>query len=758
MTRMGNLPCSSMVYPAKSSAISGKIPKSTKKPMNKTEPNKMDENRIDKPIVTADKRYRSGWTLPESEFDQKDKKVFDEINRHCIKTNSLYVDPDFKADNSSLFTKMVGKVVWKRPHEICSNAQFFVDDTSRFDVRQGIIGNCWFLSALAAIADKPHIIKNIVDTSRINLIPLQSKKGNASKDYTGALKFKFWRYGRWVDIIIDDLLPTVNDRLIFLHSNEQNEFWASLLEKAYAKFHGTYESLCGGSSSEGFEDMTGGLSETFFINKETNLKQLCHQLEKFIKEKSLMSCSIKSEGGEVTLSNGLIKGHAYTITGFKTFSINSKNYNLVRIRNPWGNDKEWNGAWSDESKDWNKLNAEQKDKINFVKRDDGEFWMDYNDFVKNYDKIEVCHLNFKYDQNLAVNEFYGRWIKNVSAGGCRNYIKTFCTNPQYQVKLTDGDDDDKKGTFIISLSQIYRRKIVAGVKPVLTPIGYIIYEKKEDNTFDTYSTNFFKYNQSITTSEFTNMRTVTCRYKLKPGNYVIIPSTFEPGKECDFYLRFYTESKANIAEIEEQTNLDSAKLIKNVHDINDTSNDLKFSKKKFRNVYGDSAVVDAFKLKVLLREIVMHSSNRIKFNTSNYVNSNLGWFSMHKLTTDLCRIMICYKDNDKRGKIDIGEYEETIKMLIYFKNEFYKHDIDKSNDLDPSELKMAMKNLGFSLSHGTLTAIILRYINEDNKIDCEDFIICCFRMSILIETYKTLNVSPDSISLDKVFLQLSIYG
>lgn len=44
-----------------------------------------------------------------------------------------------------------------------------------------------------------------------------------------------------------------------------------------------------------------------------------------------------------------------------------------------------------------------------------------------------------------------------------------------------------------------------------------------------------------TSGSYINKREVTKRFRVAPGNYVIIPSTYDEDKDCEFMLRIFTE-------------------------------------------------------------------------------------------------------------------------------------------------------------------------------------------------------------------------
>lgn len=73
----------------------------------------------------------------------------------------------------------------------------------------------------------------------------------------GFYKVRICKNGEWVVVTVDDFFPCyVNGGPIFTFG-EGNELWVMLLEKAYAKCHGTYNSLNGGDAEDALADLTG---------------------------------------------------------------------------------------------------------------------------------------------------------------------------------------------------------------------------------------------------------------------------------------------------------------------------------------------------------------------------------------------------------------------------------------------------------------------------------------------------------------------
>lgn len=61
----------------------------------------------------------------------------------------------------------------------------------------------------------------------------------------------------------------------------------------------------------------------------------------------------KSVKGEGEGNLGLVTGHAYSLLEAREVKVDSgERLKMVRLRNPWGNDKEWEGAWADGSPLW----------------------------------------------------------------------------------------------------------------------------------------------------------------------------------------------------------------------------------------------------------------------------------------------------------------------------------------------------------------------------------------------------------------------
>lgn len=66
---------------------------------------------------------------------------------------------------------------------------------------------------------------------------------------------------------------------------------------------------------------------------------------------------------------------------------------MLKIRNPWG-EKEWQGRASDsDRKFWGSISAADRQKMGFSEKNDGIFFILWEDFVTYYDMVDICKIN-----------------------------------------------------------------------------------------------------------------------------------------------------------------------------------------------------------------------------------------------------------------------------------------------------------------------------------------------------------------------------
>jgi len=327
----------------------------------------------------------------------KDSVTIAEIESYCSANNLLFTDPDFNTCVESLYQKSAGVMVsasqpicWRRPNEFMKQEFQVFSKIEPSDIEQGGLGDCWFLCVLASLAEFPGLIEGL-------FVP-ESRKVSPG----GVYRMRFCKNGQWQYVTVDDFFPCKIGKGPIFSRAKGPELWVLLLEKAFAKLHGSYEAIRAGIAYEAMMDLTGAPYEKIVFSvpecqQAISDGSLFNKLKEYDSKGYIMSLStpgenMRPENEKNNLDSGLVFGHAYTLLGVLTTSNGDK---LLRIRNPWGAG-EWNGDWSDHSAKWNdSLRLE----MGCSSENDGVFFMCMEDVVKNFTSINVCFCKGHTDQS-----------------------------------------------------------------------------------------------------------------------------------------------------------------------------------------------------------------------------------------------------------------------------------------------------------------------------------------------------------------------
>ncbi|XP_049582421.1 calpain-12 [Syngnathus scovelli] len=676
---------------------------------------------------------------------------FDSLSEKCLKSGEMFSDQSFPAEQKSIGMPEDDDpkkaIKWKRPKDISGNAVFVEGTIGTTDICQGQLGNCWLLAALSCLTMHPKLFVKVVP-------PNQS----LSKSYAGIFHFRFWQYGEWVEVVVDDRLPVREGRLLFSYSHTRNEYWSALVEKAYAKLMGSYGCLKGGNISEGMEDFTGGIAYSLPVSSHTP-RVFWRLLTAALARGSLLSCFIQANSyKEVSKVNadGLIKGHAYAITDTDQVKHEADEVLLLKLRNPWGF-VEYRGPWSDKSKEWHDISREEKERLEMKRREDGEFWMGADDFCKKFDFAELCSINpdtlvegkiveptsSSSESKWTINEHEGFWLKGSSAGGSRKYNRSFWKNPQFELILTeqdqpdeddeedeeDGDEEEESGSNDGMKTE--KQKIKAKKCTVLVEIlqknrrrknqvhflymGFHIYKVPSELYGVCLDRNFFLKNRPVGRSgKYRAQRAVWRKMHLEPGHYVLVASTYRPNQPGEFFVRIFSKT-ANSLGTQDFT-CTSSYLPAMAAPL--TAEDKMRVLRTFDEEAGPDDRLSPRELMTLFNSVLDKD---------------------YHLPLETCRQLIFGEDTKGRASLNRQQTEALLSELRHLQTIFFQYDEDSSGTMSPFELSAALQAMGMKCDDKVVQLLYERFASGELHLPFHDFVAGITRLRKLFALYESEN-------------------
>jgi hypothetical protein len=271
----------------------------------------------------------------------------------------------FKWARGQPHTKQTLQLRWMRTLSRAPGG-FVLRRSGRFrptDVLQGRVGDCWFLSAIAVVAERedlinrvfaptismqPNLFAALSESSHLSSKPQFSTAANtgvsAGSSFNGRrarIAVNLFIAGHWVCIVIDDFLPvvdrqtksktkekttitaaanavrdptrtapnsTVYTTFAFAKEGQGGVCWVPLLEKAFAKAQGSYLAISGGEVAEGMEALSGYPSEVLDLNAPGFDSD-----EAWIRMMSFAEAGFPMGAGTMSTGAGVVGHHAYSV-------------------------------------------------------------------------------------------------------------------------------------------------------------------------------------------------------------------------------------------------------------------------------------------------------------------------------------------------------------------------------------------------------------------------------------------------------------
>lgn len=469
----------------------------------------------------------------------------------------LFVDTAFPPLQKSLSRaedkRQLAPTAWLRPRTYLAGLamrngavleQCLLSTIDPTDIDQGALGNCWFLCALAAIAEYPQVVRDMFKH------PISPERA-AAEQHVGAYRITLTKHGWWTTVIVDDFLPCVGGLPCFAKNvSNHGEMWVALLEKTYAKLHGSYAATTGGDHLHAMQDLTGYPTARFDNTWEAARRNkklfgsLFDDIARYVSGGGLATLNTpgvdsvrtyagSSDGIEEVMSRykraGLGMGHAYLVLETRHFP--EEHIRLLKIRNPWAAvTGDWTGDWSRSSWLWQTYPdiaascGHDPDAAS-----DGAFWMDWTDARAYFDGGGVCFTRFGwYDYRVKGANEMGRptVVLEISV---REPVDAFLILSQVDKRgQPRGSPDAKYAAAMLSLADPEE------IKDKPTQTNRVRVRCNTTSNADAPSGDY----------SFLYARDLSMRYRFEPNErpYVVVPRFHDPAVTKDFTLGLLTSS------------------------------------------------------------------------------------------------------------------------------------------------------------------------------------------------------------------------
>lgn len=420
---------------------------------------------------------------------------------------------------------------------------------SSLDVMQGNLGDCWFISGMALIAMRDDIFGSLICEDRF-----------PEFEKYGLYVFRMYRNCKVHYVVVDDRIPCMersNGQCIpaFARNRNPNEFWVSLIEKAYAKLNMRYINLTSGFIDEALQDLSGLAPEMIRFNSEMSKDTFWDTFKTLSYNDSLIGASLnflgrrdipedmKRELQTEARHHGIQYGHAYGVLDVREVADVADPqtiYRFLRIKNPWGkeNNMEWNGDWCDNDERWteemrkkyneagfNLPSKFDKEELTHVwGRNDNIFIMGFDDFMTYFNTLMAVR---DFPAEWSGIRFYTSWSPSY---GIPPKGKTWFKNPQYVFTTK------KQCSISFRLQQPDPRSIAENRPPFKKFVMLIVVFRLD---LSEKTVEEFDPKKIVLQSQGSDSRSVMVSGDLKPGKYCAVLFNASEGAVSECYLSIY---------------------------------------------------------------------------------------------------------------------------------------------------------------------------------------------------------------------------